>query len=84
MIDHAVTLIGYGKDPKSGDKFYLIQNSWGNSWGEASADVLFFCHVKHSTFTLEPQGGRIRLLRNDVDESQQCGWDRQPEKGILA
>ena len=35
VIDHAVTLIGYGKDPKSGDKYYLIQNSWGDTWGEA-------------------------------------------------
>mmetsp|Transcript_103343 Transcript_103343/g.144011 ORF Transcript_103343/g.144011 Transcript_103343/m.144011 type:complete len:422 (+) Transcript_103343:77-1342(+) len=60
VIDHAVTLIGYGKDSKSGDLFYLIQNSWGNNWGE---------------------GGRIRILRSDADDSQQCGWDRQPEKG---
>lgn len=60
VIDHAVTLIGYGRDSKSGDLFYLIQNSWGSNWGE---------------------GGRIRILRSDADDSQQCGWDRQPEKG---
>ena len=34
VIDHAVTLIGYGRDVRSGEKFYLIQNSWGNNWGE--------------------------------------------------
>eukprot|EP00442_Polarella_glacialis_P027231 CAMPEP_0115112902 /NCGR_PEP_ID=MMETSP0227-20121206/40976_1 /TAXON_ID=89957 /ORGANISM="Polarella glacialis, Strain CCMP 1383" /LENGTH=413 /DNA_ID=CAMNT_0002512677 /DNA_START=131 /DNA_END=1372 /DNA_ORIENTATION=- len=35
VIDHAVTLIGYGKDPSlNNQKFWLIQNSWGNSWGE--------------------------------------------------
>jgi len=33
-IDHAVTLVGYGKEQKSGDKFWTIKNSWGNSWGE--------------------------------------------------
>jgi len=33
VINHAVTLIGYGKSDK-GDKFWLIQNSWGGSWGE--------------------------------------------------
>jgi cathepsin L len=33
VINHAVTLIGYGKDP-SGPKFWLIQNSWGPSFGE--------------------------------------------------
>jgi cathepsin L len=32
IVNHAVTLIGYGKEGKS--KFYEIQNSWGPSWGE--------------------------------------------------
>lgn len=34
IIDHAVTLIAYGKDPVSNAKFWQIQNSWGNDWGE--------------------------------------------------
>jgi len=34
VIDHAVTLVGYGKDTKSGDKWWQIKNSWGNGWGE--------------------------------------------------
>ncbi|CAK9105406.1 unnamed protein product [Durusdinium trenchii] len=34
VIDHAVTLIGFGRDPKSSEKFWLIQNSWGHHWGE--------------------------------------------------
>lgn len=33
-IDHAVVLVGYGKDEKSGLKYWQIQNSWGDSWGE--------------------------------------------------
>lgn len=37
IIDHAVTLVGYGKQ-KAADgsdvKYWLIQNSWGESWGE--------------------------------------------------
>jgi len=32
IIDHAVTLIGYGKSDS--DKYWLIQNSWGPYWGE--------------------------------------------------
>jgi len=34
VIDHAVTLIGYGKDDELKEKFWLVQNSWGGDWGE--------------------------------------------------
>jgi len=32
-IDHVVQLVGYGTDSSSGD-FWLVRNSWGESWGE--------------------------------------------------
>lgn len=31
-IDHAVVLAGYGVD--SGDKYWLVRNSWSAAWGE--------------------------------------------------
>mmetsp|Transcript_24255 Transcript_24255/g.45836 ORF Transcript_24255/g.45836 Transcript_24255/m.45836 type:complete len:393 (+) Transcript_24255:94-1272(+) len=34
IIDHAVTLIGYGKDASNGKKFWRILNSWGSGFGE--------------------------------------------------
>lgn len=34
VIDHAVTLIGYGTDRVQKEKYWLVKNSWGNTWGE--------------------------------------------------
>ena len=34
VIDHAVTLIGFGQEQRFSEKFWLIQNSWGQHWGE--------------------------------------------------
>ena len=35
-IDHAVALVAYGADAKTGEKFWTIKNSWGPDFGESS------------------------------------------------
>lgn len=32
QVDHAVLLVGYGDD--NGSRYWQLQNSWGNDWGE--------------------------------------------------
>ncbi|KAI8476356.1 MAG: hypothetical protein J3K34DRAFT_256855 [Monoraphidium minutum] len=33
-IDHDVEVVGWGVDPESGLKYWLVRNSWGTYWGE--------------------------------------------------
>lgn len=34
VLDHAVMISGYGRDPQTGRRYWLLKNMWSTWWGE--------------------------------------------------
>ena len=32
-LDHATLVVGYGKQPVTGTEYWIMKNSWGDTWG---------------------------------------------------
>jgi len=65
VIDHAVVAMGYGES--DGHKYWVIQNSWGNDWGE------------HGHIRLERHdGGDYCGMNNDPQKGVACEGETTP------
>jgi len=75
IVDHAVVMMGYGKDPETNMLFWNIRNSWGKQWGENGFFRLQRHYAKSAAATPATsvlQGG----------EEEPCGYDTDPAKGV--
>jgi cathepsin L len=70
VVNHAVTAIGYGEE--KGTKYWLIQNSWGDDWGE-DGHIRLFRHDKepYCGMNNDPQAGVA--CKGETDPVPVCG-----------
>jgi len=71
VVNHAVLALGYGHDPKSGLKYWLIRNSWGTDWGEDG----FVRLQRHDADDADWDAGYCGF---DTDPKQGTGCDGGP------
>ncbi|CAE8728244.1 unnamed protein product [Polarella glacialis] len=65
-VNHAVLLVGYGRDAELGKDYWLIRNSWGAEWGE------------HGYIRLLRHSGDNDYCGTDRDPKQGVGCDGGP------
>jgi hypothetical protein len=63
-INHAIMVVGYGKDSASGKNYWLVKNSWGTGWGNAGYIKIYrgnnqcgigkFCYAARYRFRESP------------------------------
>ena len=55
LINHEISVVGYGKDATTGEEYWKARNSWGTYWGDYGFFYLhyyfFFVDYLHYTTT---------------------------------
>ncbi|CAL6044789.1 Cathepsin_L [Hexamita inflata] len=63
-INHAVTIIGYGK--KYGKDVWILKNSWGANWGDKG---FFFIEIGKNSFCIEHNAYTVIPKNYDITET---------------
>ncbi|CAL6086332.1 Cathepsin_L [Hexamita inflata] len=63
-LDHAVTLVGYGR--KEGKEVWVIKNSWGQGWGQKGH---FFIEIGSNSYCLEHNAYTVIPKNFDLTET---------------
>lgn len=71
VVDHAVTLYGYGKH--SNNRYWLIRNSWGQDWGENGFIRLERKSNEEGHCGTDTDTHKGVACDNDPDTDQVCG-----------
>ena len=66
-LDHTVFLIGWDEDENTGEKFWIVRNSYGDQWGMKGD---FHVRRGRNDFGLESElsGFDVRLINHDHDK----------------
>lgn len=79
VLNHAVVLVGFGVDSRKNKPFWVLQNSWGENWGE-SGSIRLLRHTgdyQHCGINDHPEDGSACLkdadLPKTVDVCGMCG-----------
>lgn len=70
-LDHGVQAVGYGVDSTTGQSYWLVRNSWGDTWGENGYIRLYRGPNESCGTDLNPQDGTA--CAGDTTPQKVCG-----------